>query len=178
MTTSASRQPQGIPSGGQFAATTRAEPNVALAIAEPVTAEQFSGLMTAELGEKIDESLKGRLKDIDPETGYTINQDFETTVEDDGTLSIYTDSAALGESVNYVVAFRDGRPQVISDDGYIVTAAPRTLHPEEWVTPDDAAAEISTYILDMEADIAEQAGNTSQQDGFASDADYRKWREG
>ena len=177
MTTPAPRQPQGIPAGGQFAATTRAEPSVALAATGPATAEQFSALMTPELGEKIDAGLNGRLKDIDPETGYSIAQVFESEPDGDGGMSVYTDSVALGESVTYTVAFRDGSPQVISDDSYLVTAAPRTLHPEEWVSPDGAAAEISSHILDMEADIAAETGNTSQPDGFASDADFRRWRE-
>jgi len=175
MTQKPAHEAAGKPTGGQFAKTSHSEAQ--LALESPVTAATFAALMTEDLGTRIDESLKGRLKDSDPETGYTINQDFETTVEDDGSLSIYTDSAAMGEPVNYVVAFRDGRPQVISDENYIVTAAPRTLHPDEWVTPDDAAAEISSHILDMESDVAAETGNTSQPDGFASEADYRKWRE-
>lgn len=175
MTTTPAHKPAGTPDGGQFTPTAHSD---AVPVLEaPATAATFAALMTEDLGTRIDESLKGRLKDVDPETGYTSNQDFETTVEDDGTLSIYTDSVAMGEAVNYAVAFRDGRPQVISDESYIVTAAPRTLHPDEWANPDDAAAEISSHILDMESDIATETGNTSQPDGFASEADYRKWRE-
>ncbi|WP_422758988.1 hypothetical protein [Paenarthrobacter sp. C1] len=40
---------------------------------------------------------------------------------------------------------------------------------------DDAAAEISSHILDMEADAL--VGRTGNQGGFASDSDYRRWRE-
>jgi hypothetical protein len=177
MTTPASRQPQGIPAGGQFAPTTRAEPNVALAIAEPVTAEQFSALMTAEFGEKIDAGLNGRLKDIDPETGYSIDQVFESEPDGDGGMSIYTNSAAMDESVTYTVAFTDGKAQVLFDDSFTVSVPPRTLHPDEWVDADDAAAEISTHVLDMETDVAALLGHTGTQDGFASDSDYRRWRE-
>lgn len=173
MTTPA-HKPAGTPDGGQFTATSHSD--TVPVLETPVTAEYFAALMTEDLGARIDESLKGRLIDVDPETGYTIHQEFETTAEE-GALSIYTDSAAMGESVNYTVSFSEGRAQVLSDDSYLVTASPRTLHPEEWVTPDDAAAEISTHILDMEADIAAETGNISQPDGFRSDADYRKWKE-
>jgi hypothetical protein len=177
MTTSAHRQPQGIPVGGQFAPITRAEPSIALATADPVTAEQFTALMTPELGEKIDAGLNGRLKDIDPETGYSIAQVFESEPDGDGGMSIYTNSAAMDESVTYTVAFADGKAQVIFDDSYTVTVEPRTLHPDEWESADDAAAEISSHILDMESDVAAELGNTGTPDGFASDSDYRRWRE-
>jgi hypothetical protein len=168
---------KGVSAGGQFAPVTRAEPSVALATADPVTAEQFSALMTPELGEKIDAGLNGRLKDIDPETGYSIGQVFESEPDGDGGMSVYTNSAAMDESVTYTVAFTDGKAQVVFDDSFTVSVDPRTLHPEEWENDDDAAAEISSHILDMEADMGAMLGNTGTQDGFASDSDYRRWRE-
>jgi hypothetical protein len=177
MTTTAARQPQGIPVGGQFAPVSHAEPSVALAAARPVTAEQFSALMTAELGEKIDAGLNGRLKDIDPETGYSIDQVFESEPDGDGGMSVYTNSAAMDESVTYTVAYSEGQAKVLFDDSFTVCVDPRTLHPEEWENDDDAAVEISSHILDMEADMGALLGNTGTQDGFASDSDYRRWRE-
>lgn len=173
MTTPA-HKPAGTPDGGQFTAS--AHSDVVPVLDAPVTAEHFASLMTEDLGARLDEALRGRLKDTDPDTGHTVHQDFETTAEE-GALSIYTDSVAMGEAVTYTVAFRDGSAQIRSDDSFLVTAAPRTLHPDEWVTTEDAAAEISQHILDMEADIAAETGNTSQPDGFASDADFRKWKE-
>jgi hypothetical protein len=177
MTSTAARQPAGVPVGGQFAATSHSEPDVVLTTAVPLTAGQFSALMTEDLAGKIDAGLNGRLKDVDPETGYSIAQLFESEPDEDGGMSIYTNSAAMDESVTYTVAFADGKAQVLFDDSYTVSIDPRTLHPEEWETADDAAAEISSHILDMESDVASELGNTGTQDGFASDSDYRRWRE-
>lgn len=176
MTTPVTRRPPGVPSGGQFAAAIRAEPDVVLT-AGAVDRTQFSAMMTAELGGKIDAGLNGRLKDIDPDTGDSISQVFESEPDGEGGMSIYTNSAAMDESVTYTVAFPEDRPKVFFDDSFTVTVEPRTLHPEEWENNDDAAAEISSHILDMEADLGALVGRTDTQDGFASDSDYRRWRE-
>jgi hypothetical protein len=177
MTITPARQPEGIPAGGQFAAHPKAEPVFGL---EPaMSTDAFNDLMTDELASGIDAGLKGKLTDPDPDGHYDITRTFEAEPGEEGGMNIYTDCPALGdESVIYSVWHKDGKALVCFDDRYDVDVTPRLLHPETWEGPDAAAAEIAGHILDMEADVASGGSGGGTPDGFASDADYRKWREG
>jgi hypothetical protein len=60
MTILPAHKPAGSPEGGQFTATAHSDAVPVLDV--PVTAEYFAALMTEDLGARIDEALKGRLK--------------------------------------------------------------------------------------------------------------------
>jgi hypothetical protein len=176
MTTAPARQPEGIPVGGQFAAHLKTEPGFGLE--PPMTTESFNALMTDELAAGIEAGLKGKLKDPDPDGHYDITRTFEAEADEEAGMNIYTDCPALGdESIIYAVRHKDGKALISFDDRYDVDVAPRLLHPEAWDGPEAAAVEIAGHVLDMEADVATGSGGGSP-DGFASDAAYRKWREG
>lgn len=179
MTTDTStRQPKGVPVGGRFAPTSHAEPSLALASVEPVTREQFSALMTEELAGKIDAGLKGRIRGKDWYSGRKVDQVFESEVDDEGGLSIYTRNPASDEGVSYVVGMVDGKAQITVHDDFNPDIKPRDLHPELWNGTEDAAREISHVVLDLEGGVTDaRASSGESPDGFASDAEYRRWRE-
>lgn len=173
------RQPKGIPVGGQFAAVSHAEPAVDLPAPAPVTKDQFTELMTEELAGKIDASLKGRIKGKDWYSGRTVDQVFEAEVTDEGGLSVYTRNPAADEGVTYAIGMVDGKAQISLNDDYNTGVKARDLHPERWTRPEDATKEICHVILDMEGGVTGAAASSAgTPDGFASDADYRRWREG
>lgn len=177
MTTPITRQPQGIPIGGQFAATSHAEPSVTLT-AEPLTKEQFSALMTEELAGKIDANLKGRIRGKDWYSGSTVNQVFESELDDEGGIYVYTRQPSADEGVSYTVGVVEDKAQITFHDDYSTGVKPRDLHPEQWTGPDDAAKEISDVLLDMEGGVTDAIASRGESpDGFTSDAEYRKWRE-
>ncbi|WP_139187313.1 hypothetical protein [Pseudarthrobacter chlorophenolicus] len=172
------RQPKGIPAGGQFAATVHGEPAVALPAQPPVTQEQFSALMTEELAVKIDASLKGRIRGKDWYSGSRVDQVFEAELDDEGGLSVYTRQPSSDEGVTYAISMADGTARITLNDDYNTGVKPRDLHPELWTGPDDAVREISHVILDMEGGVTEAAASRGETpDGFASDAEYRRWKE-
>lgn len=178
MTETTARQPRGIPAGGQFSATSHAEPALALAALEPVTREQFSTLMTDELASAIDAGLKGRIRGTDWYSGSKVDQVFESEPDGDGGIYIYTRQPSADEGVSYTVGVVDGKAMVTLNDDYDTGVKPRDLHPESWSGPEDAAKEISEIILDLEGSVTEAVASRGQSpDGFASDAEYRKWRE-
>lgn len=170
------RQPKGIPAGGQFAPTSHAEPSLALPGAD-APAERFAALMTEDLAAKIDDSLKGRIRGKDWYSGAKVDQVFETEV-DGSSLSVYTRNPGSDEGVSYEISLVDGKAQITTHDDYGPGAAPRDLHPELWSGPDDAAKEISYLLLDLEGGVTEaRASQGGAPDGFASDAEYRRWKE-
>lgn len=168
------RQPKGIPAGGQFAATTHPEPAVGLPAQAPGT-DQFAKLMTEDLAGRLDASLKGRIRGKDWYSGSKVDQVFEAELDDEGGLSVYTRNPSSEEGVSYAVGLVDGKPQISVNDDYSPDVKPRDLHPELWAGPDDAVKEISHVILDLEGGATTPGGTP---DGFASDADYRRWKEG
>ncbi|WP_354214851.1 hypothetical protein [Arthrobacter sp. UYCo732] len=175
-TDTAARQPKGVPAGGQFAPTSHAEPSVALQT-EALTKEQFAVLMTDELAGQIDASLKGRIRGKDWYSGARTDQVFESELDDDG-IYIYTRKPSADEGVSYTVGFTDGKAQIALHNDYNPDFKPRDLHPERWTGPEDAAKEISDTILDMEGGASDAIASRGQSpDGFASDAEYRRWKE-
>lgn len=172
------RQPKGIPAGGQFAATSHGEPSVALPVQEPVTREQFASLMTEELAEKIDAGLKGRIRGKDWYSGAKVDQVFESEPDGEGGMYVYTRNPANDEGTTYTVAVVDGKAQVTLNDDYDTGVKPVDLHPENWAGPEDAAKEISDVLLDMEGGVTDAVASRGESpDGFASEADYRRWKE-
>lgn len=178
-TDTAERQPKGIPAGGQFAPTSHAEPSlVSLPGQAPFTREHFAALMTEDLAENIDARLKGRIKGKDWYSGSKVDQVFETETDGAGGLQVYTRNPGSDEGVSYAIAFTDGQAQVILFDDYGTGVKPVDLHPEQWTGPDDAAQEISEVLLDMEGGVSSAVASRGETpDGFASDADYRRWKE-
>lgn len=178
MTKTPAHKPAGTPEGGQFAATSHAEPALALKVMEPAGRDRFSSLVTEELAAHIDAGLKGRIRGTDWYSGRKVDQEFESELDDEGGLYIYTRHPSADEGVAYTVKMVDGRAQVTRHDDRNPDAKPRDLHPENWTGPDDAVKEIADTILEMEGGATEAAADRRQSpDGFASDAEYRRWRE-
>lgn len=177
MTNTPAHKPAGTPEGGQFTATSHAEPAVALAVLEPHTQDPFTTMVSEEFAGAIDDSLKGRIKGKDWYSGRKVDQEFETEIDGDG-LSIYTRNPGSDEGVTYTVATVDGTTRITRHDDYNPDTTPRDLHPENWAGTGDAVKEISETILEMEGGATDATADRNQSpDGFASDAEYRRWRE-
>lgn len=178
MTKTPVHKPAGTPEGGQFAATSHAEPAVALEAVEPAVDDRFSSMISEEFAADIDASLKGRIKGKDWYSGGTVNQEFESEPDGDGGIYIYTRHPSADEGVAYTVKAVDGTARITRHDDHGPDTTPRDLHPESWTGPEDAVKEIADTILDMEGGATEAAADARQSpDGFASDAEYRRWRE-
>lgn len=184
MTTIINRQPAGVPAGGQFSETTHSEPGIDLATPAPAPVgfgldnEAVSEAFAAALVPALGKEFRGSSAASKPYSPLVETECDEGLRAEGVAATVWVFHPSEEESLAYSVGIRDGRPAVwFAGDSLSVDDKPHFIGEGDLSTAASAAAAAADILIRLDDDVKGSSSRSGTHDGFASDADYHRWRQ-